>query len=306
MQLAPNVYQARHFLFSVMVFGGLTDMAGVKAAGDRDVSHALGEIKVKGLDEISGIAASGAYPETLWVIDDGATKSLFSVSIEGSLVAMATFAADIQDVEDIAIGPGPEAERDYLYLGDIGDNDSERRDIRVVRFAEPELADKKGQQFRMEDAEVFRLEYPDGPHDSEAMFVDPRDRVLCIVTKEKNSGRLYTASIDELSEDGRVTLTKAGKLDVEDVSAGAISAEGSRVLLRREDEGWLWERRDGESVAEALARKPKKVPVMGKRQGKNGEAACFAPDGQSYYTVSEGKNQPVYRFDLPPADADDQ
>jgi hypothetical protein len=279
-------------------------MNAAKAAESRDVSHAIGEIKVKSLDEVSGMAASRGRPETLWMMNDGDAGWLFAVTTSGSLAGTASFSADIDDVEDIAIGPGPEAGRDYVYLGDIGDNDAERREIRVVRFAEPQLSGQRGQQIRIEDAEVFRLTYPDGPHDAETLFVDSRDGVLCIVTKEKNRARLYMMPLDELREDDSARLSEATKLDVEEVSAGAISDEGDRVILRHEEEGWLWNRGDGESVAEALERKPKKVPVRGKRQGKNGEAVCFAADGQSYFTVSEGKNQTIYAFDLPAATAD--
>jgi hypothetical protein len=126
------------------------------------------------------------------------------------------------------------------------------------------------------------------------------------VTKEDNRARLYTVPLEKLREGGKATLAMAGKLDVEQVSAGAISADGRRIVLRREDQGWFWERHEGESVAEAMERKPKKVPVLGKRQGKNGEAICFAPDGNSYFTVSEGKNQTLYQFDLPSPESDDR
>jgi hypothetical protein len=61
----------------------------------------------------------------------------------------------------------------------------------------------------------------------------------------------------------------------------------------------LWNREPGESVADALARKPEKVPVLGRRQGPNGESISFGPTGDRYYTVSEGKKQSIYQFDLP-------
>jgi hypothetical protein len=304
--LMPTLSVVLSWAVLFVVFYGSQAMNVANAADERDISHALGEINVKSLTEISGMAASGTHSDTLWLINDGDAESLFAVSTSGSLVALVTFSGDVDDVEDVAIGPGPKAARDYLYLGDIGDNDSERRDVRVVRFAEPELTDERGQQIRVEDAETFRIAYPDGPHDAETLFVDSRDRVLCIVTKEDSRARLYTVPIDELSAGGRATLTKAGKLDVEKVSAGAISADGGYVLLRWEKQGWLWHRRDGESVADALQRNPTEVPVLGKRQGKNGEAVCFAPAGRRYFTVSEGKNATIYAFDLPDAGADER
>ena len=61
----------------------------------------------------------------------------------------------------------------------------------MVRFAEPDLSGPRGQQLDVEAVEEFRLTYPDGPHDAEAMFVDLATGDLYIVTKEKNRARLY-------------------------------------------------------------------------------------------------------------------
>jgi hypothetical protein len=296
----------RSFIVSSAMLCGLVIATAVIAADERDVSHALGEIKVKALNEISGMAASREQPETIWVTNDGDSGLLFAVRATGSLVAQVSFPGRTVDTEDIAFGPGPEEARDYLYVGDIGDNEEDRREVRVVRFTEPEVSGERGQQVRVEDAEIFRLAYPDGPRDAEALFVDSQDGTLCIVTKEDDGARLYTVPLDQLSEERTAKLTNAGTPDVRQVSAGAISADGSRIVLRREGQGWLWHRDKGESVADALARKPEKVPVLGKRQGPNGEAICFAPDGEGYFTVSEGKNQTLYRFDLPSPESDDR
>ena len=264
-----------------------------------DVSHELGKIKVGELKEISDVAASRRNAEVLWLHNDGDRGQLFAVSTSGKLVAVVNCRAAISDLEDIAIGPGPVTGIDYLYLGDIGDNDERRREVRVVRFTEPDLSGPRGQQLDVKGAEEFRLTYPDGPHDAEAMFVDPVAGDLFIVTKEKGKARVYSVAGGQLQDREVAKLTAAGKLDVDEVSAGAISFDGSRILLRRENQGWLWDRPSGESVAAALARKPEKVPVLGKRQGPNGESISFGPDGTSYFTVSEGKKQAIYQFDLP-------
>jgi hypothetical protein len=219
-----------------------------------------------------------------------------AVSTTGKLAAVVTFRATVSDLEDIAIGPGPQEDVDYLYVGDIGDNSERRPEIRIVRFPEPDLKGERGQQLTVDGAELFRLKYPDGPHNAEAMFVDPAGRELYIVTKEKSRGRLYRVALDELKTGASTNLTKAATLDVENVSAGSISRDGRQVLLRWEKEGWLWQRETGESVANALARKPQKVPVLGKKQGSNGEAIGFGANGDSYFTISEGKKESIYEF----------
>ena len=55
--------------------------------------------------------------------------------------------------------------KDRLYVGDIGDNDSKRKTIRVYYFDDP----KPDDETRTYKAWDFR--YPDGPHDAETLLV---------------------------------------------------------------------------------------------------------------------------------------
>ena len=66
--------------------------------------------------------------------NDGSHKEIFAVATTGKLVARVRIPTAIDDVEDIAIGPGPRSGVDYVYLGDIGDNDDKRPEVRLVRF----------------------------------------------------------------------------------------------------------------------------------------------------------------------------
>ena len=54
---------------------------------------------------------------------------------------MASFFLDFEnrDWEDIAVGPGPVDGKNYVYVGEIGDNDAKYRFKRVYRFEEPVL-----------------------------------------------------------------------------------------------------------------------------------------------------------------------
>jgi hypothetical protein len=201
----------------------------------------------------------------------------------------------------VAIGPGPVAGVDYLYLGDIGDNDSRRREIRILRFAEPKVSGQP--KIDVDQVVQIRLKYPDAPRDAEALFVDPTTRDLYVITKEPGRARLFMAPADELDkQDGGtpITLRLVHSLPLGDVSAAAISPDGSGIILRQEAAGWFWPRRTGMSVADALSDDPIHVAVRGDEQGPNGEAICFSADGRAYFTVSEGKKQPIYEFTVPP------
>lgn len=130
-------------------------------------------------------------------------------------------------------------------------------------------------------------------------MVDPQTSDLVIATKEKNRTRVYVAAADDLNPENLTTLRLAATLDAGNVSAGDISRDGAWIALRREEVGWLWNRARGENLQSALARKPQDIPVLGKKQAKNGESIAFDPNGHGYFTISEGRQGSIYFFALP-------
>lgn len=282
------------FLFSL----GLGSTCTI-ADEDATVVREVGQIKLKSLREISGIVASRQNSDILWVHNDGSARLVFAVKTTGKLAALVGFPGEIEDFEDIAIGPGPTAGVDYLYIGDIGDNTAERQKIRVVRFAEPQVSKALGGQIEVEAAEEFRLTYPDGAHNAEALLVDPVSHDVFIVTKEKANAKVFTCRASRLKDRAEVPLEYLLTLKIDKVSGGDIARDGRQIILRREDKGWLWNRGHNQSIAAALQSLPQEIQVRGRNQGRNGEAVGFSPDGHSYYTVSEGKQQVICEFQLP-------
>lgn len=267
------------------------------AAAD-DISHEVGKIKAKSLREISGVAASRNNPDILWMHNDGESKHVYAANTSGKIVLQIVLDVHVEDMEGIAIGPGPEKGVDYIYLGDIGDNDSKRHEIRVIRFVEPSLQGDQEQPSAV-NSQVFRFVYPDGPRDAEALMVDSQTGDLLIASKGKKETRVYAAPLEGLRGDRLTMLKLVAILGVDNVSAGDISRDGSSIVLRREETGWLWNRHNGESLQAAPARQPRKIPVLGKKQAKNGEAIAFHPDGRGYFTLSEGRQGSIYLFELP-------
>lgn len=275
--------------------------AALLVGGAQAAERELGKVKSKALAEVSGMAASRANDGVLWVSNDGDSGRVYAIRTDGKLVAELRLPVRVFDVEELALGPGPENGADYLYVGDIGDNDSRRFEITVVRFKEPTAGSAEG-ALKIEQAEQFRLAYPDGPHDAEAMFIDPESQTLFIVTKEPQGGRLYSVALAALKDRVRSELALVGRVNADSVSGGAISPDGRRIVLRREEHGWLWNRQPGAGVAEALQGAPQVVTVRGRRQGKNGEAVAFLGDSKRYLTLSEGKKQAISEFDVPAAE----
>lgn len=268
-----------------------------------ELADETGRIRTNRLREISGLAASRQNPDVLWLHNDGDSKEVYAVGIDGRLRARVRIGAKLEDVEDIAVGRGRNEGADFVYLGDIGDNEEERREVQVVRFEEPRLLPAGDDQELAVRVESFRLKYPDGPHDAEALLVDPLSSDLFIVTKEERVARLYRAAADNLRSGRVIKLEPAGSLRVGPVSGGDVSPTGDAIVLRSEDRGWLWSRQAGEPVELALRRAPRRVLARASRQSENGESIGFRADGRGYYTVSEGEHEPLVFFPLPPGGA---
>ncbi len=261
----------------------------------------MGEVASGQLKEVSGMCASRRHPGILWVHNDGDDGRLFALSTNGQSVAVLRPNVPVQDLEDIAAGPGPLPATSYLYLGDIGDNESKRRTIRVCRVPEPELPAQSTpkEPAPLAGAEVFTLRYPDGPRDAEALLCDPLSGDLIIVTKQKRRARVYVASAKALAPTQGGVLVFLGELGVGDVSAGDFAPDGRSLLLRREDAAFAWFRPPGEALARTLVRVPHRARVIGPPDEPNGESIAFSADGSRYFTLSEGKRQPIYSFPAP-------
>ena len=98
-----------------------------------------GTVRSPALDELSGIVASRSRPGTYWVVNDsGGGARVYAIGASGRLrQTVRVIGAPAVDWEDVALGPGPRAGIDYLYLADIGDNLARRRQIEVARIPEP-------------------------------------------------------------------------------------------------------------------------------------------------------------------------
>lgn len=263
---------------------------------------AWGTASPNALTEASGLAASRRNAGVLWTHNDGSGERIFALSTNGAQLAHFDLNENVDDVEDIAVGPGPVAGLSYLYIGDIGGNvgaSTVRPDVQILRVAEPpvEMAwagDARSSDF--DGVEEFTLVYPDGSYDAEALLVDPVSGDLFVVTKQDGSARVYRANLAGVANGAVVTLAFVRSVQFGEVSGGDISADGSQIVLRREDAALLWARCDNESVGTALGRAGQDVPVVGPPEELNGEGFAFLSDGTGYVTISEGADPSIYFF----------
>ncbi len=253
------------------------------------------------VEEASGLAVSSKTPGVIWTHnDDSDDPFMFAVHTNGSLLAVYFHSTSLNDVEDMALGPGPSNGVSYIYLGDIGGKNfanEVRSSVKVLRMPEPTNSLSwagNPRVFSFQDVQAFTLTYPDGSFEAETLMVDPVTSDLFIGTKQDNITRIYRVNLNSATNNQTLTLNHVATVSFDDASGGAISATGGRLILRNEDEARMWIRCPGETVAQALARASVPVPVIGRPTEPNGEAIAFLPDGSGYITVSDSFYQPPF------------
>lgn len=247
-----------------------------------------GELQSHEIDEASGIAASRRNVGIYWIHNDSGDRNrLFAVGPDGRHRGVFIVRdCPVWDWEDIAVGPGPEDGQSYIYIGDIGDNLTRRKSIRVCRVPEPAVdRTVTSPPDTTINAVVLRLAYPDQPHNAETLMVDPLTRDLYVVTKEQHQAQIYVARYPYGEHaQAAITLAAVAQLPLGGVAAGDIAPDGRRIVMKNLGTVWLWERRDGASVAAAFNTEPHRLRYVREPQG---EAIAWSADGRGYVTVSE-------------------
>jgi hypothetical protein len=226
------------------------------------------------IEESSGLVVR---PGRLYTVNDsGGGPHLFEVDLRtGRTLGVTRFAEeDPADAEALAAGADG-----TVWVGDIGDNRRVRPTVRLFRVRP---ADGGGSLA----APTFDLAYPDGPHDAEALLVQPGTGRVLVVTKQLLGGgvvyraprRLVPGQVHRLERIGRVPGV---------VTGGTFLAGGQRLLLRTYGSLGVYTYPELEPVAETV------LPHQ-----QQGEAVAVAPGGRVYLS-SEGAHTPVLVVDVP-------
>jgi hypothetical protein len=200
------------------------------------------------VEEASGLAVSSKTPGVIWTHnDDNDDPFLFAVHTNGTLLARFYHNSTLNDVEDMAVDPGPSNGVSYLYLGDIGGKFSAnevRNSVKILCIPEPavNLSWASAPHFFDVFANVqsFTLVYPDGSFDAETLMLDPVTADLFVGTKQNNITRIYRANLNTATNNQTLLMTHVATASFDDASGGAISANGGRIILRNEDEARMW------------------------------------------------------------------
>jgi hypothetical protein len=262
------------------------------------------------ITESSGVVASRLAGGIYWTHNDsGDGPYLYAFDLQGRSHGRWTVpGAQNVDWEDIAIGPGPRAGRPYLYVGDIGDNNRTRKEIVVYRIEEPRAGERSACAggCRTGPATVFRLRYPDGPHNAETLLVHPVSGDLYVISKASSGDpptTVYVARARQLRP-GAVALRALATLDIPDplfrtfiggLTGGDISPDGRRLVLCDYFRMYEAVLPEGARFDEIWGRRFswKLIGI-----GLQVEGICYRPDGQAVIATSEGKPCPLFEIPI--------
>ncbi len=213
------------------------------------------------------------------VNDSGDEARVFAVDpTTGRTFGVTRWDAEPEDIE--ALAPGGDG---TVWVGDIGDNAAERDTVSVTRVP-------VGLGERVVEATTYRLRYPDGPSDAEALLAHPETGRLYVVTKGVFGAVVYAAPA-ELAPDAVNRLRVVGRA-MPIVTDGAFLPGGDQVVLRDYGRAVVY---DFPSFDVAGA-----VSLPDQRQGE-GLAVMPGPAGDGGHALvsSEGQLAPVYDVQLP-------
>jgi hypothetical protein len=270
------------------------------ACDERLVLRQGGAVASAELNEVSGVVESRTRTGVLWVHNDsGDTARIFAIGLNGRTLGIFSLAGvQARDWEDIAAGPGPGGSS--LYVGDIGDNDQERQTITVLRLHEP-VVDPQAPSpaaSTITAVDELTLRYPGGPHNAEALLVDPRSGELVIVTKELDGRALVFRAPAGLADGSETVLRRVALLSLGFgtlVTGADVTKAGSIVALRTYGSVLLYARPAGKPLWAAFRTKPCPALAPPERQG---EAIALRIRGRAYVTIGEGEHPRVYRVEI--------
>lgn len=284
--------------------------AKADAGDDSSSGNVIARLEDDSIDESSGLAASRRNPGIFWTHNDsGDDPLLFAIDRQGRTRGVWRIAgAKARDWEDIAVGPGAESGRTYVYIGDIGNNKYSRENLVIYRFPEP-VVDAAGARssrknpLGTEEAEVIRLAYPDGNHDAEALMVHPQTGDIYIATKTTDPSTTIYKLNGAASYSGVNTLTRVGQVRIPNlfgalITGADISPDGRRVILCDYTRAYELRMAVGDRLEfdTIWSREVVQVP-LGKRE--QGEAVCYRLDGQAILATSEGRHTPLIEYTFP-------
>jgi hypothetical protein len=274
--------------------------------GEVDQPRLSGVLLDGTLDETSGLAASGRFKDTFWLLQDGGNSAqLHAVSRRGTRKASVTIAGvHNTDWEDLAAFAW--RGHRYLLIADTGDNGGLRRTLQLHVVPEP---DRLADGATLKPAWSIAFKWPDGPRDCEAVTVDESTGTVLLVSKKRNPPELFALPLQPgpgvavahriaLLAPPPIAVDPPGASDADkrraalgrQVTAADISPDGRTFAVLTYDRLWLYRRTHDQTWPQAVAHPPRTEPLPWLHQA---EALAWMPDGKGLLATGEFSPAPL-------------
>lgn len=241
------------------------------------------------LTESSGLGASPSQDGVFYSHNDsGDTARFFRFDRSGLLRAEFRLPrVNATDWEDMAVVRV--AGRSYIYLADVGDNGENRPAVQIYRVDEPSLTSRGGEVAYQK----YVITYADRPHNCEAIFTDPQNGDIYLITKNPTAASVF--HIPAPPRSGNYVAQKLGELRIATggmggnlVTGAAISPDGKFVTLRTYTGAREYPVQG--RVRDWFRQPYVSIEIAPEQQG---EAICYNRAGTALITSTEGRPAPI-------------
>jgi hypothetical protein len=240
--------------------------------------------------DASAMASSKLQDSLVWVCNGHSDHSrIHALNSHGKNISTYYLKKIFQrNWEDMASGPGPDPAKTYLYVGDIGDNDSQWAIKTVYRFVEPFAVPKPDSVIdTIKEIDKLDFVYPDTFRNAEAMMLDPLTKDYYVISKHADHGRIYRAPYPQPTTSVD-TLEYLDSLPYGMITAADISPSGLEIMIKNYFRMYYWKRASNESIIQTIVKpSTQKIPYI---REPVGEAMCWSRNADGYFTLSEERD----------------
>ena len=285
-------------------------LTGVSMAQEFTKSPELPRVASAAVSEGSGLAVSAADPDFLWAINDsGGTPEIHLIGTDGADHGKVRLTgAPNTDWEDLAAFTLDG--KNYLLVADTGDNNAVRKSTTLQILREPALP-AAGKPLAATVLSEWKIEftYDGGPRDCESVAVDAAAGKIILVSKRTKPPEIYELPLRPPASKKPVVAVKTGTVLTDSPLGNLIpfasqpvgmdiSADHSFAAILTYYGVFVFPRVANDSWPQTLAKKPLVLAPHGLPQA---ESVAISKDGKSIFVLSEGKHQPVVRYQIAPA-----
>ena len=186
----------------------------------------------KELNEISGITKDG---NIFWAISDAKKSTIYKLDLSGNIIQEIQISnVRLKDAEAIT------SDKNYLYVGDIGDNDGNRTNRSIIKILKTSIGNKSATTIK---GELINFSFPDrneskkkknNNHDCEAMLFFKDSLYLFTKRREDQKSELFVLPVTPGNHAARsISIFKTNGL----ITDAALNEKETEIALIGYDEG---------------------------------------------------------------------